>query len=81
MLPGRQLRRGACALALWLVRAFPAAAADTRPLHEESFTLAAAGEVVAALRASCAGCDWAGAGARRRRSSFASTAVTRSTCC
>lgn len=58
MLPGRQLRRGACALALWLAGAFPAAAADTRPLHEESFTLAAAGEVVAALRASCAGCDW-----------------------
>jgi hypothetical protein len=36
----------------------PAAAADTRPLREERFELAGPAEVVATLRASCAGCDW-----------------------
>jgi hypothetical protein len=38
------------------------AAADTRPLREDGFTLESPAEVVAILRTSCAGCDWGRAG-------------------
>jgi hypothetical protein len=38
--------------------ALASAPSETRVLREESFSLAAAAEVVATLRGSCAGCDW-----------------------